>query len=53
MDRTSADVTRKQRAQRKVFLRNGLLIKSFQLKCVASGSSGIDFIVLDFGQYTV
>lgn len=50
---TSADVKRKQRAQRKVFLRNGPVIKSFQLNCVAGASSSIDFIVLGFGQYTV
>ena len=53
MDITSADVKRKQKAQRKVFLRNNLVVKSFQLNCVACGSSSIDFIVLGFGQYTI
>lgn len=53
MDITAADVKRKQRAQRKVFLRNGLVIKSFQQSCVACGSSSSDLIVLAFGQYTV
>lgn len=36
-----------------VFLRNGLVIKSFQLHCVERGSSTVDLIVLGFGQCTI
>lgn len=53
MDIVSVNVKRKLTAQRNVFLRNSLVIKSFRLHCVECGSSTVDLIVLGFGQCTI
>lgn len=49
----SVNAKTKLKAQRNVYLRNGLVIKSFQLHSVECGSSTVGLIVLGFGQCTI